>query len=74
MANDYDGKTTYNSSEIVGSPIINVTGSFAELQLMIDITPENGVLYLPNKKYTAIANDITIYNNENRIWCDCESY
>ena len=42
MGNDYDGKSTYNSTDIVADSIINLDGTFAEVQYRINITPVNG--------------------------------
>ena len=65
LSNDYDGKSTFNSTEVVGNPIIDFNGTFSELQYRIDSTPVNGVLNLVNKKYTANERDTTININKN---------
>ena len=66
MGNDYDGKSEYNSTDVYADgEIIDLDGTFAEVQYRINITPVNGVLYLPNKKYTANENDKTINVNKN---------
>ena len=67
ISNVYGVKTIYATKDVVGNNIINLDGTFAELQYRINITPANSVLNLENKKYIASEKDNTIVINENII-------